>query len=242
MNDQQEWQEQDSDDFIELGEYFVPERQVQMDVITSVIPEPQEPGEILDLCCGQGRLSEALLKAFPKSTVVGLDLSTAMLGTASRELSGHGTRFRTEQFDLAERNWRTRAEAPAAVVSSLAVHHLDGPGKRELFRDVHAMLRPGGSLVIADLVQPTGARGLELTRRMWDESVREQSLAGTGGLRPYERFHELEWSCYQYPDELDKPSSVLDQLNWLRDAGFGEVDLYWMKAGHAIFGGVKAGK
>lgn len=237
-----EWQEQDSDEFIELGEYFVPEREVQMDVITSVIAQPQEPAEILDLCCGQGRLSEALLKAFPATTVVGLDLSTAMLDTARSELSGYGSRFRTERFDLSERDWRTRAQAPAAVVSSLAVHHLDGPGKRELFRDLHTMLRPGGTLVIADLVQPVGERGLELARWMWDESVREQGLAGTGGLRPYERFHELEWSCYQYPDELDKPSPVLDQLNWLRDAGFTEVDLYWMKAGHAIFGGVKAGK
>jgi tRNA (cmo5U34)-methyltransferase len=242
MIEQQEWQEQDSDDFIELGEYFVPERQVQMDVVTSVIAEPREPAEILDLCCGQGRLSGALLEAFPAATVVGLDLSTAMLDAARRDLADYGPRFRTEQFDLAERDWRTRTVAPAAVVSSLAVHHLDADGKRQLYRDVHTMLRPGGALVIADLVQPTGARGVELARRMWDEAVREQGLAGTGGLKPYERFHELEWSCYQYPDELDKPSPVLDQLNWLREAGFTEVDVYWMKAGHAIFGGVKAGE
>lgn len=239
---QDDWQEQDSDDFIELGEYFVPERRVQMEAMTSVIPQPQSPVEMLDLCCGQGRLSGALLAAFPQATVVGLDLSPAMLDAARRELSGYSERFRTERFDLAGTQWRQRTEAPAAVVSSLAVHHLDAAGKRQLYHDVYAMLRPGGVLVIADLVQPVGVRGVELARRGWDEAVRERSLAATGGLEPYEKFHALEWSCFQYPDDLDKPSPVLDQLNWLRDLGFAEVDMYWMKAGHAIFGGVKPGE
>ncbi|MGP3923516.1 class I SAM-dependent methyltransferase [Streptomyces sp. 8N616] len=239
---EQDWEEQDSSEFIELGEYFVPERQVQMDVVTSLIPEPQNPAEFLDLCCGQGRLSEALLKAFPQATVVGLDLSRTMLDTARRELSAYESRFRTEQFDLAGKDWRTRDEAPAAVVSSLAIHHLDGDGKRELFRDVFAMLRPGGVLVIADLIQPVGERGVALARRMWNEAVKAQSLVGTGTTEPYEKFHALEWSCYEYPDDLDKPSPLFDQLGWLRDAGFNEVDLYWMKAGHAVYGGVKPGE
>ncbi|WP_405773627.1 class I SAM-dependent methyltransferase [Streptomyces sp. NBC_00859] len=242
MSLQQDWEEQDSSEFIEFGEYFVPERQTQIDVVTSLIPEQQAPFEILDLCCGQGRLSEGLIKAFPQATVVGMDLSPTMLGVARRELSAYEKQFRTEQFDLAEKAWRTRDEAPAAVVSSLAVHHLDGEGKQELFGDVFEMLRPGGVLVIADLIQPVGERGVALTRRMWNEAVKEQGLAGTGSLEPYEKFHTLEWSCYEYPDDLDKPSPIFDQLSWLRDAGFSEVDVHWLKAGHAIYGGLKPGK
>ncbi|MFE9769585.1 class I SAM-dependent methyltransferase [Streptomyces sp. NPDC005808] len=242
MTVQQDWQEDDSSDFVELGEFFVPDRQTQMKVITSLIPEPQGQVEMLDLCCGQGRLSEALLAAFPQTTVVGLDLSSTMLGAAEKDLAGYEDRFRTERFDLAEKGWRQRVAAPAAVVSSLAVHHLDAGGKQELFRDVFAMLRPGGVLLIADLVQPVGERGVVLARRMWNEAVREQSIAATGGTEPYEKFHALEWSCFEYPDELDKPSPLFDQLGWLRDAGFGEVDAYWMRAGHAVYGGVKPGK
>lgn len=41
------------------------------------------------------------------------------------------------------------------------------------------------------------------------------------------------------PDAVDKPSRLLGQLVWLRDAGLMAVDVYWMKAGHAIFGGRK---
>ncbi|MFC6986757.1 hypothetical protein [Streptomyces cirratus] len=38
MSVQEDWEETDSSEFIELGDYFVPERGVQMDVVASLIP------------------------------------------------------------------------------------------------------------------------------------------------------------------------------------------------------------
>jgi tRNA (cmo5U34)-methyltransferase len=40
------------------------------------------------------------------------------------------------------------------VYSALAVHHLDGGGKRELFGRVAATLSPGGVFVLADVIIP----------------------------------------------------------------------------------------
>jgi len=40
------------------------------------------------------------------------------------------------------------------VVSALAIHHLDGPGKADLFRRAAAALAPAGRLVVADVVVP----------------------------------------------------------------------------------------
>ena len=40
------------------------------------------------------------------------------------------------------------------VFSALAVHHLDGPGKADLFARVAAVLEPGGRFVLADVVVP----------------------------------------------------------------------------------------
>ena len=40
------------------------------------------------------------------------------------------------------------------VVSALAVHHLDGPEKGDLFARIAAVLRPGGRFVLGDLVLP----------------------------------------------------------------------------------------
>lgn len=39
--------------------------------------------------------------------------------------------------------------------------------------------------------------------------------------------------------DLAVPSRLLDQLKWLEEAGFQQVDVYWMQAGHAIYGGEK---
>jgi tRNA (cmo5U34)-methyltransferase len=40
------------------------------------------------------------------------------------------------------------------VFSSLAVHHLDGAGKADLFGRVAAALAPGGRFVLADVIVP----------------------------------------------------------------------------------------
>jgi tRNA (cmo5U34)-methyltransferase len=45
----------------------------------------------------------------------------------------------------------------------------------------------------------------------------------------------------QGSDPVDKMSPLFDQLKWLEQAGFASVDVFWMRAGHAIFGGSKPG-
>ena len=46
------------------------------------------------------------------------------------------------------------------VVSALAVHHLDGAGKRDLFSRVARVLEPGGLFVLGDVVvPPEGKKG-----------------------------------------------------------------------------------
>jgi len=42
------------------------------------------------------------------------------------------------------------------VSSALAVHHLDGDEKADLFRRLREVLLPGGRFVLADLVVPSG--------------------------------------------------------------------------------------
>ena len=36
-----------------------------------------------------------------------------------------------------------------------------------------------------------------------------------------------------------KPSPLYAQLKWLEQAGFEGIDVFWMQAGHAVFGGWK---
>lgn len=239
--DSPRWQESDSETFVEYGSYFIPDREVQTDVICSIIPATSGECRMLDLCCGEGVLTYALLERFPEAQVLGYDGSTTMLDTARAALSIYADRFETMQFDLADTSWRSFPTPLRAVVSSLAIHHLDDEQKQQLFRDVFAMLEPGGAFIIADIIQPTSPQAIELAARTWDETVRQRSLHLSSDLSAYEEFQELGWNSFKLaePDPLDKMSSLFDQLTWLEQAGFVGIDVFWAKAGHAVFGGYK---
>lgn len=237
------WDEADSEIFAALGRYVVPERELQIRTVCDMIAPLREACHIVELCCGEGLLSRALLERFPQAAVHCFDGSDAMLTATRRATEPFADRVEVRRFDLADRAWR-RFDWPAhAVVSSLAIHHLDGPAKQALYRDMARALTPGGALVIADLVAPAEDLGKRLAADVWDEEVRRRAMAIDGHLAAFERFRETRWNLFSDPDPdpLDQPSPLLDQLLWLRQAGLAAVDVYWMKAGHAVFGGKKPG-
>jgi tRNA (cmo5U34)-methyltransferase len=235
---QNNWDEQASRTFVDYGRYFVPERERQLQIIVALVPHLDRPYTIVDLCCGEGLLAQALLEQLPACTVYGLDGSTEMLQRAQERLARFGERFQAQPFDLFARLWRNADHPVHAVVTSLALHHLDGPQKQVLFRDVYGMLVPGGAFVIADLVEPAHQLGWALAAEAWDEAVRERALELDGTMEGFAFFERERWNMYRYfdPEDIDKPSRLFDQLKWLEQAGFVAVDVYWMRAGHAIFG------
>ena len=186
-----QWEEENSQDFIDYGKYFVPDRDVQINCICKTIPRPSKPAYILDLCCGEGLLARALLDKFPECQVYGLDGSPKMIAHVEKALAAYGTRFKARQFDLAASDWRKFPFPVHAAVSSLAIHHLDGHEKQVLFKDIASILAPGGSFVIADLIEPMNLFGRRLAAKAWDAAVRQRSLDLDGHLRGHKQFQQL---------------------------------------------------
>lgn len=56
------WSEGDSGEFIDYGRYFVPDREAQSDIISRLIPAMPDPFQVVELCCGEGQLAEAILE------------------------------------------------------------------------------------------------------------------------------------------------------------------------------------
>jgi len=235
------WREEDSRDFLDYGRYFVPERERQIGIIDELIPTPPDDALLVELCPGEGLLSRALLERFPACRMLALDGSTEMRARTRETCAAQADRLTVAAFDLAARDWRAFVEPPHAIVSSLAIHHLDGAGKRALFRDLAAALAPGGVLVIADIVRSPDARGLAAAAQQWDEAVCARALALDGDLRAFAEFQRLGWNYFRDPDgdPIDKPSSLAEQLTWMAEAGLSGVDCHWLLAGHAIFSGQK---
>jgi tRNA (cmo5U34)-methyltransferase len=91
-----------------------------------------------------GQTSRRVLDLHPEAELVGIDESAKMLAVASADVAADLRASRLED-PLPEGNFDL-------VVSALAVHHLDGAGKADLFARVADRLRPGGRFVLGDLV------------------------------------------------------------------------------------------
>jgi tRNA (cmo5U34)-methyltransferase len=240
------WSESASERFIAQGDLFVPDRERQVDAICSLIRPEVGDRAVVELCCGDGTLAAAVLERHPECTVHGLDGSEVMLAAASARLAGAGGgRFRPQRFELADTSWRARFRDCAAVVSSLAVHHLLDDEKRRLFADVAAMLAPGGVFVLADVVAPATPVAQAWAARRWDEAVRDRSRARFGDDRGLDEFTRLRWNSY-YPENADPEDEDIDHLAptasllpWIADGGLRPVDIVWADAGHVIFAGWK---
>ena len=239
QNDKQTWEEQDSVEFIRDGAVFVPDREEQIELMTELVPPTNATRHVVDLCCGEGLLSLEILRRHPNVILHGYDGSARMLAKAEETVGEFRDRFEGRLFNLADPGWRTFPWGVHAFVSSLAIHHLDGDGKKALFASLLTSLLPAGALIVADLVEPTTTRSRGLAAKAWDRAVRRRSMQICGDLSAFERFRAVNWNYYGdlNPSPLDTPSTLVQQIDWLRLAGFVDVDVHWMKAGHAIFSG-----
>ena len=120
-----------------------PELQAQ----TATATEGIEARAILELGIGTGETARRVLEVHPAARLSAIDSSAEMLARARAALPDADLRVSALEdplpggpFDL--------------VVSVLAVHHLDGAGKRDLFRRVADVLRPEGRFVLGDVVVP----------------------------------------------------------------------------------------
>lgn len=236
-----DWSERDSATFLDLGRYYVPLRDVQIATICGAIPKADGAIHIVELCCGEGLMADALLNRFPTATVHALDGSDAMLAATAARLAPHKGRFETAKFDLPSTGWRRFGFPVHAVVSSLAIHHVDAAGKRQLYADMAASLAPGGALVVCDLVETLTAEGRRLFADAWDDAVRRAAVEIDGDLAAFDRFRADDWNYYAMrdPDPVDKPDPLFDQLKWFEAAGLEKIEVHWLVAGHAIFSGRK---
>jgi trans-aconitate 2-methyltransferase len=120
---------------------------------------PLAGGErVLDAGCGSGRVTEALAERLPNGRVVALDASPAMLEEARRRLARFGDRVEFVRADLGQ---LLPIEGPVDAILSTATFHWV-PDHDALFRNLAAVIRPGGRLV----AQCGGTGNIEGLRRI----------------------------------------------------------------------------
>lgn len=181
-----------------VAEYLsreIPHRQTAEAMLLQALPDRVD--RFLDLGTGDGRLVSLLRTAHPEAEAIGLDSSEPMLARARQGFA----RDSSVEFHLHDlRDPLTEVGPFDAIVSGLAIHHLEDDRKRELFGEIHSLLSPGGAFANLDLVKAP-------TRELHERFRREIG-------RPED-------------DPTDRLADLSDQLAWLRAAGFADVDCHF---------------
>jgi SAM-dependent methyltransferase len=172
---------------------------------------PGDVRRILDLGTGDGRLLAMLLAERPEATGVGVDFSDLMLSAARERFAGE-ERVELVEHDLAEP--LPKLGSFDAVVSSMAIHHLEHERKRSLYGEAFELLAPGGVFANFEHV----ASPIPSLHRAFFEAIDE----------PLEN-----------EDPSDRTLDVKTQLAWLRAMGFDDVDCHWKWLEMALLVGVK---
>jgi tRNA (cmo5U34)-methyltransferase len=181
------------------------------------------PRRVLDLGAGTGMLAARVAARYPDAELVLTDGAPAMLEQARDAL---GDRAEIHIADLAD---PLPDGGFDAVVSALAIHHLDDAGKRDLFARVRAALPPGGVFVNAEQVAgPTPC--FDRRYREWHEAAAR--AAGTD---------DAEWAGAMERMAHDQPADVEAQLRWLRAAGFDAADCLFKDHRFAVLVARRAG-
>ena len=156
---------------------------------------PERVERFLDLGTGDGRLLALVGERHQQAHGIGIDASIPMLERARRRFAENPL-IELQQHDLTEPLPDERGVFDA-IVSALAIHHLPDERKRSLFVEIRQLLAPGGTFANLELV-----------------------ISPTPEL--HDRFRQAIGRPHDDPSDL--LAGLEEHLQWLRDAGFGQVD------------------
>jgi tRNA (cmo5U34)-methyltransferase len=178
---------------------------------------------ILDVGCGAGNYSLALLERLPGCAVDLVDLSGPMLDRA-KERVGAAT---TGAVTLHQEDIRELALAEGAfdvIVAASVLHHLRTDAEWEtVFAKFAHTLRPGGVLFVSDMVEHDLPVVQEIMWRRYGDYLRS-----VGGDSYREK-------VFAYIAKEDTPRSLMFQLDLMRKVGFSHTDVLHKNAVFAAF-------
>lgn len=212
--------------------------EAQLDTMLRLIGVVPRAGlTVLDLGCGDGVLLETILGAYPDARCVGLDGSTAMIRAAQERLKRRGVYFTKVDFNDPEWTDLLPIEtAFDAVISGFAIHHSEDDQKRRLYAEIFDLLAPGGVFVNIEHVASPGPLGETLFERAYAESVWRFRTGQGERVTLDDVLEELRTR----PDKAaNRLAPLEEQLSWLRDIGFVDVDCYWKHFELAVLAGYK---
>jgi len=182
----------------------------------------------VELGAGTARVSLMLLEAFPQLTLTLVDVSPNMLAGAAERLAPYGDRASVRVHDIFDAGLEFAPESLECVVSVFAICHARGSVVyADLYRRIHAWLKPGGIFICYDHVLGDSPALTALNALGWHRLLRASQSA--------EDAQEGIVGTYQE----DSPLSLRQHLALLMAAGFSVADVLYKRDIFAIYLGAK---
>ena len=220
--------EEEAKKFDQIILRLIPHYSEMIDGMATAIPfDRSSVINVIDLGCGTGTISKRIKEIFPQATITCLDLAENMIEMSKLKLAEFSdVRYQTGDFKDYEFD-----DAYDVVVSSLALHHLvTDKDKTGFYRKVYESLRPNGVFFNADVILGSSDYIQDVYMEKWRSFMKKHVS---------EEEIENRW-LPQYREE-DRPAKLMDQIAWLIDLGFSEVDVIWKYYNFAVYGGRKPG-
>jgi len=224
-------------------------RNIWRQKLISFLPfESTDTIRILDLGAGTGALSLDLLNIYHNISITCLDFSDAMLSHARKRLKNFEGKVSFVQSNLRNPGWAQTIDGTYnAVVSSFLTHTIPDNVKA-LYQELFKLVSPGGCFLTCDVFPPPGSalekiyhksRLMEFQYRIKMKTGVEKSLQEVEQL-----LNERRQSYKAFFNDSDKilavgTPTVMNHLEWLKNAGFDEVDCLWKHTRNAVIGGFR---
>lgn len=215
-------------------ERYVSDREERFAVIGAVVEHVTaglgRPPVILDLCCGPGSLSTRLTRLLPGARVIGVDRDPLLV-----ELARRTAEVEVHEVDLTRPGWADSLGVGQvdAAVSTTALHWFSEDGLAALYRELGALVSPGGVFVNGDDIFDDRPAVAAL-----QAAVRTRRAHPTGGEDWAGWWRAIEADpdfadavaarrACRFPDSHENRVGLSRQGEMLRDAGFAEVTTVW---------------
>ena len=213
-----------------------PNRRKMVKIALDFLPfEPPDRIRLLDLGVGTGLVTEAMLRRFPRCSVVAVDGAGKMLEAAHARLGSLANRVEFRKTTI-ERVKAALADCSPfdAVVSSFALHHLAPASKRRAIESCVGLLCKAGWFLNADLVVAEAPSAEARIQRLRVEGV----LRRSGGESPFSTADAIR----EYLNDLeradgDQPLTLTEDLDLLSRAGIRKPLVLWKEYREVVYGG-----
>ena len=213
---------------LDTGQLSTIDAKISLELITEaakrIVPNAEN---LLDVGCGAGNYSLMMLTKIPDLDCTLVDLSKPMLDKAFERVSQNtDSHVSVLQGDI--REVELKENHYDIILAGAVLHHLrDDNDWETTFEKLFKVLKPGGCLMISDLI----TQDTELLNEYTWERYGDY-LEASGGK-------EYRQKVLDYVAKEDTPRSMNYQLDLMKHVGFSKVEILHKNMCFGAFGGIK---